>query len=135
MAENGNVPVTLNGTTVRGLIDSLGDDAEMLDLMEEMLTDFENYHQSVYRMEISLMVRNHRNTDTDRVNEMTEQLDKARTGRHDKLLDDIILMNRMAAQQGLPPVYDGTVSKERPYRRQVANAVFAYVEEIIHGRR
>lgn len=40
----------------------------------------------------------------------------------------------MADKAGLDPVYDGVVSKERPYRREVANAVFEYIESIINSR-
>ena len=34
----------------------------------------------------------------------------------------------------IPPDYDGTVSYEQPYRRQVADAVLNYVQEIILKR-
>ena len=40
----------------------------------------------------------------------------------------------VAEKNELVPVYDGVVSEERPYRREVANAVFEYVEYLIKKR-
>lgn len=34
----------------------------------------------------------------------------------------------------LPPFYDGKVSQDRPYRREVANGVLQYVEKIVKNR-
>jgi len=41
----------------------------------------------------------------------------------------------MAAKEGLELIYNGIVSEERPYRREVANAVLEYVEKVIRERR
>lgn len=37
--------------------------------------------------------------------------------------------------KNLEPIYAGTVSKERPYRREVANAVLDYLQSVIENRR
>ena len=63
------------------------------------------------------------------------KLDKMRTVTHNSVLANVNVLNRLAAKNSLPPVYDGIVSEERPYRREVANAVLAYVEKIIKNRR
>ena len=44
------------------------------------------------------------------------------------------MLNRIASMTNIPPDYDGTVSYEQPYRRQVADAVLNYVQEIILKR-
>ena len=43
-------------------------------------------------------------------------------------------MNRLAEQAGLPPVYDGIVSEERPYRTELADAILAFVADVITNR-
>ena len=43
-------------------------------------------------------------------------------------------MNRMAEEASLPPLYDGVVSEERPYRRELADAVLAFVREVMINR-
>jgi hypothetical protein len=40
------------------------------------------------------------------------------------------MLNRMAAMAGLPSVYEGTISEDQPYRRQVADAVLEYVHKM-----
>lgn len=50
---------------------------------------------------------------------------------HDSILGNVNLLNRLAERNNLPLVYDGIVSHERPYRREVANAVLEYVENLI----
>jgi len=66
---------------------------------------------------------------------MVESLDKKRTMLHNRVLIAVNVLNRMASKENLKPVYDGIVSEERPYRREVANAVLEYVEKIIKERR
>ena len=39
-----------------------------------------------------------------------------------------------AKAAGLPLFYEGVVSEERPYRREVANAVLEYVETVVRER-
>ena len=58
-----------------------------------------------------------------------------RTVIHNSVIANVNLLNRLAEKNGLHPVYDGIVSEERPYRREIANAVLDYVESIIKNRR
>ena len=44
------------------------------------------------------------------------------------------VLNRLAEKNTLPPFYDGKVSQDRPYRREVANGVLQYVEKIVKNR-
>lgn len=45
------------------------------------------------------------------------------------------VLNRLAASNGLELVYDGVLSREQPYRRQIADAVMRYLNEIVIDRR
>lgn len=72
--------------------------------------------------------------DADTYREEIPALDKTRTVHHNALLTQVNILNRLAKLAGLPPFYDGVVSEERPYRREVANAVLAFVEQVILNR-
>ena len=49
-------------------------------------------------------------------------------------LGNVNVLNRLAEKNTLPPFYDGKVSQDRPYRREVANGVLQYVEKIVENR-
>ena len=66
---------------------------------------------------------------------MVTELDKSRTMQHDSLLTGVNVLNRLAAMKNIEPIYDGTVSKERPYRREVANAALDFLQSVIENRR
>ena len=53
---------------------------------------------------------------------------------HNAMLSEVSLLNRLAEENGLPLFYDGEVSAERPIRTWVADAVLAYVRQVIEDR-
>lgn len=71
------------------------------------------------------------NVDKDNYKIKIEELDKSRTTYHNALLGNVNVLNRLAEKNTLPPFYDGKVSQDRPYRREVANGVLQYVEKIV----
>lgn len=113
------------------LIAKLSDDGEMLEIIYNCLVSFEEYHKAVYELEIYKRVFNSDGRADRGILENVEAMDKIRTKCHNALLANVSILNRMA---GDTPVYDGIVSEERPYRREVANAVFAYMETVINER-
>lgn len=116
------------------LMTACGDDPETLEIIGDCIKDFSAYHAAIVEMETWLKLHNYGNTDRAAYQDRKVSLDKARTVCHNAVLGRVSILNRMAAQAGLEPVYDGTVSEERPYRRQVANAVLAYLEDVIQRR-
>lgn len=60
--------------------------------------------------------------------------DRTRSINHNAVIAQVGFLNRLAEEAGLPPFYDGVVSEERPYRRELANAVLGFVEEVIQYR-
>ena len=62
------------------------------------------------------------------------ELDNTRTVQHNLALTGVGILNKLAEKNGLAPVYTGTISKEHPYRREVADAVMEYIEYIIRKR-
>lgn len=125
----------LNLETLKRLILTYKDDTDVKAFLQDALNSFEDYHLSIFRMETKLMMVAVSDMDRPDYQDLITSLDKARTGSHDNVISTVSVLNRMAEQQKLPPVYDGIVSKERPYRKQVANAVLAFVESIIQNRR
>ena len=61
-------------------------------------------------------------------------MDRMRTTCHNAVIANVSIMNRLAEQTGLPPVYDGIVSEERPYRTELADAILAFVANVITYR-
>lgn len=111
------------------------DDDYSLDLICDELETFEEYHSAIYSMEIKLKVKNSKSMNREDYQYMVESLDKKRTMLHNRVLIAVNVLNRMASKENMQPVYDGVVSEERPYRREVANAVLEYVEKVIKERR
>lgn len=116
------------------LYSNSGDDYS-LDLICEELETFEEYHSAIYSMETKLKIKSSKSMEREDYQFMVESLDKKRTMLHNRVLIAVNVLNRMAAKENLEPVYDGIVSEDRPYRREVANAVLEYVENVIKQRR
>jgi len=106
-----------------------------LDLICDELETFEEYHSAIYSMETKLKIKSPKGMEREDYQFMVESMDKKRTMMHNRVLIAVNVLNRMAGKEGLEPVYDGIVSEERPYRREVANAVLDYVESVIKSRR
>lgn len=120
--------------TIEKLTELYRDDDQILKITERSIASFEEYHSVIFKMELWMKVYS-RSVSSEEYKDNVSKLDKARTMSHNSVLGNVNLLNRLAEKNQLPPVYDGIVSHERPYRREVANAVFEYVEEIIKNRR
>ena len=125
---------TIQPEAVKKLIQSYKDDTEMVEVIMDALKSFETYHASIFRMETQKYLYAAGVMDAETYRVEIPHLDKQRTNCHNEVLSNIKILNRLAQQAGLPPLYDGTVSEERPYRREVANAVLGFVEQVIQDR-
>ncbi len=125
----------INVEVINRLIQIYADDKEMLDLIYSEIESFEDYHRAIYSMESKLRIYSSKVMERDDYQELVMSLDKKRTMQHNHVLTAVNVLNRMAAKEQLEPVYAGTVSEERPFRREVANAVLSYVEDVIKNRR
>lgn len=125
----------LNTSIIKNLITLHNTDKETLEIIQECLHSFEQYHSAIYEMETKMHIYSYKSMDADEYKTMVEEMDRRRTRMHNSVLASVNILNRLTASQNLAPVYDGTVSEEKPYRRDVANAVLAYVEDVIKNRR
>ena len=123
-----------NKETIRKLIAAFRNDSEMLELLEDALHSFQEYHAAIYTLELKKQLYAAGGMEADAYRAIVTELDRARTSHHNAVLVQVNVLNRMAKSQNLPPFYDGVVSEERPYRREVANAVLEYVEDVILNR-
>lgn len=124
----------INKSSIDQLISRYADDKEMLDIIFNALGDFEDYHRRIYEMETKLKVYAPKSMNPEDYRDMRETLDRSRTSQHNMVIMNVGMLNRFAESENIPLIYEGTVSEERPYRRELANAVLAYVEEIIKNR-
>ena len=126
--------MNVNVETLQKLFIAFRDDQETLEEIESALMIFESYHRAIYELEIKRRLYSGGAVEGDAYREMLTRLDKTRTINHNALLSQVNILNRITAEVNLPPFYDGTVSEERPFRREVANAVLDYVRRIIVER-
>ena len=126
--------MNINAETIAKLLSAFRDDRETVEDIEKALMLFEDYHRAIYELEVKKHLYACGAMDADEYRELIPSLDKTRTYTHNALLTQVNILNRIAAEASLPPVYDGVVSEERPYRREVADAVLDYVRGIILHR-
>ena len=124
----------VNTDTLNGMIKFFHDDSETLDMIVTSLETFESYHQAIYALEITRRLFSCGAIESDKYREQTQTRDRTRTVNHNALIAQVNFLNRLAAEAKLPPFYDGVVSEERPYRREVANAVLEFVRQVIVDR-
>ena len=106
----------------------------MIELIVDALDSFERYHQAIYALELKQKLRQAKAVDDETFREEYPAMDRVRTTCHNSVIANVSIMNRLAEQAGLPPVYDGIVSEERPYRTELADAILAFVADVITNR-
>ena len=123
----------MNRKALEDLIQVCKFDSELLEIIEDALRSFEEYHTAIYSMEIRKRLLSG-TVEVQQFQEEVGNMDQQRTSRHNAVIANISVLNRLAEQSGLPPVYDGVISRDQPYRRQIADAVLNYVRDIILER-
>ena len=125
----------LNKSALEKLIQTHKNDRDSLDMIYDVLNGFEEYHAKIIEMEMKIKLFPAGTLDREEYQYMITELDKHRTMQHDSVLTGVNILNRMAERENIDPIYNGKVSKERPYRREVANAVLDFIQDIIVNRR
>jgi len=126
--------LSVNNDTLNRMIKFFQDDAETIEMIVKSLETFEQYHQAIYTLEITRRLYSCKAIDSDEFRDQTTLKDRTRNVTHNALLGQVNFLNRLAEEAGVPPFYDGIVSEERPYRREVANAVLEFVRQVIIDR-
>ena len=121
--------------SIQALINKNKDDIELLNLIKDCLSYFDGYHSRIYEMETWLSLYGYHNISKADYQDKSAALDKSRSVAHNAVISSIGILNRLCGQSNIPLVYEGIVSEERPHRVEIADAVLAYVEEIVTQRR
>ena len=124
----------LNKDSINKLIALNKNDRESLDFIKSCIDSFEQYHKAVFDDQMFPLLYGNGALENGEYRDGRIAVDRIRTVHHNAVIANVNVLNRLAAGFGLAPVYDGIVSEEQPYRRQVADAVFAYIENIINNR-
>ncbi len=124
----------MNCETLDRLIEIYKDETDMIEIIVDALESFEKYHQAIYKLEVRRKLYSYGAMSSETYREIVPELDSVRSRNHDALLSEVNLLNRLAKQNNLPLFYDGEVSKERPIRTWVADAVLEYVRQVIVDR-
>ena len=124
----------LNKETIKKLIELNKNERDSLDFIKSCIESFEQYHKAVFDDQMFQIIYGGGALDGDEYRERRSSVDRTRTIHHNSIISNVNILNRMANKAGIEPVYNGVVSEERPYRREVANAVFEYIESIINNR-
>ena len=124
----------INFESLNRMIGIHKDEPETIEIIVEALESFEKYHQAIYSLEIRRKLYTYGAMSAEAYRETVPELDGVRTRYHNEMLSEIRLLNRLAAQDNLPPVYAGEVSEERPIRTWVADAALDYVRQVIDDR-
>ena len=123
----------MNRASLEEMIRLSKDDQDLMEAIQAAPLSFEEYHTAIYSMETKRKLLTG-TIDAQQFQSEITNMDRIRTSRHNAVLANVNMLNRIAAQYDLPPVYDGIISEQQPYRRQVADAVLEYVREIILER-
>lgn len=125
----------INAETILKLSLLYAEDTDFLDILYSSLKSFEEYHSVIYDMELWMKVYSYKSVDKEEYQSKVTEMDRRRTMCHNSALSSVNSLNRLATKENLPLVYEDIVSEERPYRREVANAILEYVESVIKMRR
>ena len=126
--------MNINSDVIQTLLNTYKDDKDMIDLIVDALDSFERYHQAIYTQELKQKLHQAKAIDDETFREEYPAMDRVRTTCHNAVIANVSILNRLAEQVGLPPVYDGTVSEERPFRTELADAILAFAADVITNR-
>lgn len=124
----------VNIEVLDGLLRYFRDDQDDIEAIVHAIKSFEDYHSAIYRLEITRRLFSCNAIESEAYRSDTVERDRLRTYNHNAVIAQVNLLNRMAKEASLPPFYDGVVSEEKPYRRELANAVLDFIQKVIVNR-
>ena len=126
--------MTVNNETLNSLLGHFRDDQEDIAAIVHAMETFEDYQNAIYRLEITRRLFSCNAIESETYRSDTVERDRLRTYNHNAVIAQVNLLNRMAEEASLPPFYGGVVSEEKPYRRELANAILDFIWEVIVNR-
>jgi hypothetical protein len=118
----------IDQNALRRLIRAAEGDDDVLDLVAEAITGFADYHRAVVVGETCKLVYGGISRGK------AIEADSRRSQEHDRAISKVAMLNRLALERDIELVYDGTVSREQPYRVEIAEAMFVYMRTVVEKR-
>jgi hypothetical protein len=103
---------------------------EDLDTVEKAMEAFHNYVNTVVDGEMKLLIQGSR-LDGQEYRDAITQYDGDRHSAHEKAIGDAKLINRLAAREGLPPIFTG----DETQRHQIADFCLELDQYLVQNRR
>lgn len=122
------------GQQLEKLFEAARDDTDLLGMISDCMKSLEEYHRAIFEMETWLKLYSHKNLSREDYQVRITESDNRRTICHNAVLASVNILNRIAAQYDVSPIYDGEISEKHPYRREVADAVLYYIDSVIVNR-
>lgn len=123
-----------NKKAIENLVEAYKYDKYRLKLINSCLRSFADYYKAVYELEIYKDIFYNPNGDDGEYRDRVTELDRSRTRFHNSLISNVSTLNRMAETAGTPLIYSGVVSEQQPYRRQIADSIFEFMNECVKNR-
>lgn len=111
------------------LLAAYSDDEEMLEEIAEYIDRFPAYIHKVYTMELRKEIYRMTLEGAD-YREAFERIDHERHNAHELAISAITILNRLAEQANVPPLFEGDLGK----RQEVAEFCMAFVREVFAAR-
>ena len=114
---------------------SKADDKDiLLSAIENCMTSFADYVNSIYAMEVLIPIQRHRLEGED-LRSYISGLDSRRKACHNAAIASINIINRICAMVGAEPLYDEIIDGDNPTdRRKAANFCARIVMSVIHDQ-
>ena len=103
---------------------------EDLDTVEKAMQAFHNYINTVVDGEMKLLIQGS-SLDGQEYRDAITQYDGGRHSAHEKAIGDAKLINRLAAREGLPPIFTG----DEAQRHQIADFCLELDQYLFQNRR
>ena len=125
----------LNESALKDLIRRLStsndpDDRDDFDIVTKAMEAFHNYVDTVVKGETNLLLQGS-NLDGQEYRDAITNYDGDRHSAHEKAIGDAKLLNRLAAREGLPPIFTG----DETQRHQVADFCLELDQYFFQNRR
>ena len=115
------------------LMEQCHHDTEDLEFIFEALKAFSAYHDAIIKETAYDLTFD--GTDVYDFKENYQRYDRQRTSAHNLAIQSVGALNKLCEIKGIDKVYDGIISEDQPYRREIADAIINLLGEIVESRR
>lgn len=93
------------------------------------LLSFSKYAAAIYDLEVYMLMNG-----SDANLDEQKRLDDKRSHAHESVISHLEGLHGLCGMYNIPPVYSGTLLRGYPFRVEIADAVLAYVNDVLEKR-